>query len=107
MPKLSPDLTQRQDEIFEFIVEFFIEHMYWPCYRDISGHFGVTIKAIRDSICSIARKGFLIQPRNNGNAVIARAFVLTDKGLRLVNEIPGREFLSEFLDAGMKCPELE
>lgn len=60
-----PDLTQRQNEVLNFLKNFKIKEGIAPTYREISGHFGFkSTKAALDHVRALEKKGFV---RRHGN----------------------------------------
>jgi repressor LexA len=54
------DLTNRQQEIFDFLVEFVQDRGYPPSIRDITRQFGFrSPKAAADHLAALERKGFI------------------------------------------------
>jgi SOS-response transcriptional repressor LexA len=73
------NLTRRQKEIIEFIVQHTFENLYQPTLREIGERFSIaSTNAVMDHLKALRRKGYL------GEQSKTRAFYLTDKALRLV-----------------------
>jgi repressor LexA len=53
------ELTARQREVLNFIIQYIKTHTYSPAIRDIAGHFGMTPKGAHDHVTALKRKGFL------------------------------------------------
>ncbi|MDR2865181.1 MAG: transcriptional repressor LexA [Spirochaetaceae bacterium] len=50
------DLTARQIETYQFILDFVKEHSYPPTIREIAGHFEISVKAAHDHIVALKKK---------------------------------------------------
>lgn len=75
------ELTKRQREIIEFIVQYTFENLYQPTFKEIGQHCQImSTNGVNDHIKALRRKGYL------GEASGPRAFRLTDRALRLVKE---------------------
>jgi hypothetical protein len=53
-------LTQRQQDILKYIINYINYNGIHPTYREISGHFNFFIKASQDHIKAIAKKGYIL-----------------------------------------------
>ena len=56
-------LTERQQEILDFINEYVQENGFPPSVREIGSHFGVYPATIQDHISALERKGYLQKKR--------------------------------------------
>jgi repressor LexA len=54
-------LTARQKEVLDYISVFTEEQGFPPTVREVSRHFGISLKAIQDHITALQKKGFLAQ----------------------------------------------
>lgn len=52
-------LTERQQEILEYIKQYIEDNSYAPAVRDISRHFNITVKASFDHLKALERKGVI------------------------------------------------
>ena len=52
-------LTDRQARVFEYVVTYRQERGISPTFREIAGHFGVSLQAAQNIISLIRKKGFL------------------------------------------------
>ena len=52
-------ITERQKEVLTYISNYTEENSYPPTVREISDHFGISLKAIQDHITALQKKGFL------------------------------------------------
>ncbi len=53
------NLTDRQREVLDFISKYTEENFRAPSVRDISDHFGISLRAVQDHIAALQRKGYL------------------------------------------------
>jgi repressor LexA len=53
------ELTIRQREVLDFIINYIKTHTYSPAIRDIAVHFGMTPKGAHDHVTALKRKGCL------------------------------------------------
>ena len=75
---MTKDLTTRQKQCLEFIVQFTFERLYQPTIRQIGTVMGITsTNGVTDHLKALERKGYLTLPAHQG----ARAIVLNDKAL--------------------------
>jgi repressor LexA len=56
-------LTERQQEILDFINEYIQENGFPPSVREIGSHFGVYPATVQDHISALQRKGYLQRKR--------------------------------------------
>ena len=54
-------ITNRQQQVLDYIVDYTEENSYPPTVRDISEHFGISLRAIQDHIAALQKKGYLSQ----------------------------------------------
>lgn len=55
-------LTRKQQEFFNFIVDYKNEHDVWPTYREIADHFGYkSPNSVTQNIQALLKKGYLIK----------------------------------------------
>jgi repressor LexA len=52
-------ITDRQKEVLAFISTFTEENSYPPTVREISEHFGISLRAVQDHIAALQKKGYL------------------------------------------------
>jgi repressor LexA len=52
-------ITDRQKEVLSFISAFTEENSYPPTVREISDHFGISLRAVQDHIAALQKKGYL------------------------------------------------
>lgn len=76
-------ITERQKEVLDFISSFATENSYPPTVRDISEHFGISLRAVQDHILALQKKGFLTQSQKR-----ARSIRVLDEGNNLKEKGP-------------------
>ncbi|MCQ2587733.1 MAG: transcriptional repressor LexA [Treponema sp.] len=54
-------ITDRQKEVLTFISNFTEDNSFPPTVREISDHFGISLRAVQDHITALQKKGFLSQ----------------------------------------------
>lgn len=59
-------ITDRQQEVLNFISYFTKTNSYPPTVREISDHFNISIRAVQDHIAALQKKGFIsIKPKSS------------------------------------------
>ena len=62
-------ITDRQKEVLTFISSYTEENSYPPTVRDISNHFGISLRAVQDHILALQKKGFLSQSQKKARSI--------------------------------------
>ena len=62
-------ITDRQKEVLSFIADYTEENSYPPTVRDISTHFGISLRAVQDHIAALQKKGFLSQCERRARSI--------------------------------------
>ena len=62
-------ITDRQKEVLNFISSYTEENSYPPTVRDISEHFGISLRAVQDHILALQKKGFLSQSQKKARSI--------------------------------------
>ena len=62
-------ITDRQKEVLTFISSYTEESGYPPTVREISEHFGISIRAVQDHILALQKKGFLSQAQKRARSI--------------------------------------
>ena len=95
-------ITDRQKEIFSFIENFTKANDYPPTVREISEHFGISLRAVQDHISALQKKGFISTEQKRSRSIriledkkqsISKIFV--DKVPLLGTVAAGRPLLCE------------
>jgi len=67
---MSKEITDRQQEIFDFIQEFVEFNGYPPTYREIGSHFGIASTfGVKRHIDALIKKGFLLTGNNTSRTI--------------------------------------
>ena len=53
------EITQIQRDVLNYIAQFIDEHAYPPTVREISEHFGKSIRAVQDNMTALQKKGYI------------------------------------------------
>ena len=62
-------ITDRQKEVLTFISSYTDANGYPPTVREISEHFGISIRAVQDHILALQKKGFLSQAQKRARSI--------------------------------------
>ncbi|MBQ1949349.1 MAG: repressor LexA [Treponema sp.] len=62
-------ITDRQKEVLTFISEFTEENVYPPTVREISEHFGISLRAVQDHIAALQKKGYLTTEQKRSRSI--------------------------------------
>lgn len=62
-------VTDRQEEILAFIRQFILTHKFPPTFREISDHFGISVRGAYDHIKALEKKGYLRCDKNRSRAI--------------------------------------
>lgn len=62
-------ITNRQQEVLSFISEFTEENSFAPTVREISDHFGISLRAVQDHVAALQRKGYLTQSQKRSRSI--------------------------------------
>lgn len=62
-------ITRRQSEVLEHIKAFIDEHHFPPTMREISEHFGISVKGAYDHVKALERKGCLKIDNNRSRTI--------------------------------------
>ncbi len=63
------DLTNKQKQILDFIIEYVKTKNYPPSIREIADHFKITPKGAYDHLKAIEKKGFIKTEKNRSRAI--------------------------------------
>lgn len=91
-------ITERQQEVLNFISSYSKENNYPPTVREIGEHFHISLRAVQDHIAALQKKGCLAQTQKK-----ARSFSVIDgANTTFVSKVPllgtvaaGKPLLSE------------
>ena len=62
-------ITERQQQVLNFISDYTAENGYPPTVREISEHFGISIRAIQDHLIALQKKGYLSQAQKRSRSI--------------------------------------
>lgn len=95
-------ITDRQKEVLTYISEFTEENSFPPTVREISQHFGISLRAIQDHITALQKKGFLSESQKRSRSIKVLADVREKESKLFVGKVPllgtvaaGKPLLSE------------
>ncbi|MBQ2081147.1 MAG: transcriptional repressor LexA [Treponema sp.] len=63
------DLTDRQRQVLNFIAQFTDDNVSPPTVREISEHFGISLRAVQDHIAALQKKGFITQSQKRSRSI--------------------------------------
>ncbi len=87
-------LTDRQRQVLNFIAQFTDDNVSPPTVREISEHFGISLRAVQDHIAALQKKGFITQSQKRSRSIR----VLKDQRNRVPVPVPQR---IPFLDSAV------
>ncbi|MDE5898862.1 MAG: transcriptional repressor LexA [Treponemataceae bacterium] len=62
-------ITERQKEVLSFIADFTEANVYPPTVREISEHFGISLRAVQDHIAALQKKGYLTTEQKRSRSI--------------------------------------
>ncbi len=62
-------ITERQQEVLNFISGFTKSNNYPPTVREIGEHFGISLRAVQDHIAALQKKGYLAQTQKRARSL--------------------------------------
>lgn len=62
-------ITERQQEVLNFISNFTKENNYPPTVREIGEHFSISLRAVQDHIAALQKKGYLSQTQKRARSL--------------------------------------
>lgn len=63
------EITQVQKSVLDYISKFIEENSYPPTVREISEHFGKSIRAVQDNMMALQRKGYISLVRKKSRSI--------------------------------------
>jgi SOS-response transcriptional repressor LexA len=54
--------TEKQLEVYLYLIEYICEHGYQPCRKEMADHFGVYMNAINGRLKELHKKGIIVLP---------------------------------------------
>ncbi len=62
-------ITQVQKDVLNYISDFIEENAYPPTVREISDHFGKSIRAVQDNLVALQKKGFITLAQKKSRSI--------------------------------------
>jgi repressor LexA len=82
------DLTPRQKQIFDYLIEYAGERGYPPTLMEVRDHFGFScVNAVNDHLKALARKGYITRLHGRARGIEFTAEVKRMPGLPLIGRI--------------------
>lgn len=72
-------ISKKQIKVLLFIAEYIAKKGYPPAIRDISGHYGFTVRVGYEYVLTLERKGLITTELDN-----ARSIRITDEGKDII-----------------------
>ena len=95
-------ITARQKEVLTYISTYTEENSYPPTVRDISEHFGISLRAVQDHILALQKKGFLSQSQKKARSIRVLSDMRDKEPQTYISKVPllgtvaaGKPLLSE------------
>ena len=95
-------ITDRQKEVLTYISTYTEENSYPPTVRDISEHFGISLRAVQDHILALQKKGFLSQSQKKARSIRVLSDCREKEPQTFISKVPllgtiaaGKPLLSE------------
>ena len=79
------ELTERQQQILQFISDYTEENSFPPPVRETAEHFSVSLKAIQDHFTALTKKGYLLkdEKRSRSLKVLGNVTKKANKGYKI------------------------
>lgn len=95
-------ITDRQQEVLDYISNFTQENDYPPTVREISEHFQISLRAVQDHITALQKKGFISQSQKRARSIRVLENLKEKESKLYVGKVPllgtvaaGKPLLSE------------
>lgn len=96
------EITERQKEVLNFISTFTEENSFPPTVREISTHFGISLRAIQDHLTALQKKGYLSESNKRSRSIKVLSDLREKESKLYVGKVPllgtvaaGKPLLSE------------
>ncbi len=76
-------ITRRQSEVLDHIKAFIDEHHFPPTMREISEHFGISVKGAYDHVKALERKGYLRIDNNRSRTIEVIGYEVAEQILEI------------------------
>jgi repressor LexA len=92
---MKDELTDRQREVYDFLVGFWQTRGYPPSIREVATHFGFrSTRAVVDHLGALERKGWIVRTRERSRAIefpkVRRANLVRDTDQVVILPVVGR-----------------
>lgn len=81
-------ITDRQKEVLTFISDFTEENAFPPTVREISEHFGISLRAVQDHISALQKKGYLSQCQKRSRSIRVLSDIREKEQKLFVGKVP-------------------
>ena len=95
-------ITDRQKEVLTYISKYTEDNSFPPTVRDISNHFGISLRAVQDHILALQKKGFLSQSQKKARSIRVLSDMRDKEQQTYISKVPllgtvaaGKPLLSE------------
>ena len=107
------EITERQKEVLNFISQFTENNDYPPTVREISDNFKISLKAVKDHITALKKKGYLTQCQKRARSIRVLTDCREKESKTILEKVPilgtvaaGKPLLSEEnFDGYVNLPE--
>lgn len=96
------EITERQKEVLNYISAFTDENSFPPTVREISTHFGISLRAIQDHLAALQKKGYLSESNKRSRSIKVLSDLREKESKLYVGKVPllgtvaaGKPLLSE------------
>ena len=96
------EITERQKEVLNYISAFTEENSFPPTVREISTHFGISLRAIQDHLSALQKKGYLSESNKRSRSIKVLSDLREKESKLYVGKVPllgtvaaGKPLLSE------------
>ncbi|MBS7295253.1 MAG: transcriptional repressor LexA [Treponema sp.] len=96
------EITERQKEVLNYISAFTEENSFPPTVREISTHFGISLRAIQDHLAALQKKGYLSESNKRSRSIKVLSDLREKESKLYVGKVPllgtvaaGKPLLSE------------
>ncbi len=96
------EITERQKEVLNYISAFTEENSFPPTVREISTHFGISLRAIQDHLTALQKKGYLSESNKRSRSIKVLSDLREKESKLYVGKVPllgtvaaGKPLLSE------------
>ncbi len=84
-------LTERQNEVLNFISDYTLSHSCPPTIREMATHLNISIRAVQDHITALEKKGFLTKTEKQSRSI---RVVNTEDSYGNIKQVPVLGYIS-------------